>query len=193
MRSQTVSVSQNNRIVAGLPFVEALARRMASIDAELDRHRRSRAGRRARPDRRRAPLRRRARHQVRDVRRAARARRDDRRAAQRRLAARRPPPAARARRGARSAAARAGPRAVDGRSGRARRLRREAPEPHDRPHQHDRSDVAARHRRAHGRELAADGARAVRAGFARHRLREAARRASACAPRFSRCRGASGR
>src|SRR4026207_1496142 len=30
MRSQTVSVSQSNRIVAGLPFVEALARRMAS-------------------------------------------------------------------------------------------------------------------------------------------------------------------
>src|SRR5215217_3471411 len=30
MRSQTVSVSQSNRIVAGLPFVESLARRMAS-------------------------------------------------------------------------------------------------------------------------------------------------------------------
>ena len=57
----------------------------------------------------------------------------------RRLAARRPPPAARARRGARSAAPRARARAVDGRSRRARRLRRKAPEPHDRPHQHDRS------------------------------------------------------
>jgi len=30
MRSQTVSASQSNRIVAGLPFVESLARRMAS-------------------------------------------------------------------------------------------------------------------------------------------------------------------
>src|SRR5262245_59066860 len=30
MRVQTVAVSQNRRIVAGLPFVEALARRMAS-------------------------------------------------------------------------------------------------------------------------------------------------------------------
>src|SRR5947207_15436277 len=30
MRAQTVSASQNRRIVAGLPFVESLARRMAS-------------------------------------------------------------------------------------------------------------------------------------------------------------------
>src|SRR6188474_3588139 len=30
MRSQTASVSQSNRIVAGLPFVESLARRVAS-------------------------------------------------------------------------------------------------------------------------------------------------------------------
>src|ERR671913_459945 len=30
MRAQTVAVSQNRRIVAGLPFVEALARRMAA-------------------------------------------------------------------------------------------------------------------------------------------------------------------
>ena len=51
------------------------------VDAALDRHRRSRAGRRPRPDRRGAPLRRGARHQVRDVRRTARPRRDDRRAA----------------------------------------------------------------------------------------------------------------
>ena len=60
-------------------------------DAALDRSGRPRPGRRARPHRRGAPLRRGARHQVRDVRRAARARRDDRRAAPRRLAARRAP------------------------------------------------------------------------------------------------------
>ena len=30
MRVQTVAVSQNRRIVGGLPFVEALARRMAA-------------------------------------------------------------------------------------------------------------------------------------------------------------------
>ena len=77
------------------------------LDAELDRHRRSRAGRRARSDRRREPLRRGSRDQVRDLRRAARSRRDDRRAAQGRLAARRPPPAPRARCGARGAAPRA--------------------------------------------------------------------------------------
>ena len=173
MRAQPVAASQNRRIVAGLPFVEALARRMAasmpnSIDiGDLVQDGVHRA------DRRRAPLRRGARHQVRDLRRAARPRRDDRRAAQGRLAARRPPPAPRARGGARGAAPRAGPRAVAGRSGRARRLRREAPGPHHRPHQHHRIDLAARHRRARRRELAAGRAGAVRARCARRRLREA--------------------
>src|SRR3954468_21725643 len=124
------------------------------LDAELHRYFRPGPGRSARPDRRGEPLRRSSRHQVRDVRRAPGARRDDRRAPQGRVAARRPPPAARARRGARGAAARAGTRAVDGRPGGARRLRREAPEPHHRSHQHHRSHLTARHRRAPRRKLA---------------------------------------
>ena len=172
MRAQPVAAAQNRRIVAGLPFVEALARRMAasmpnSIDIGdlvqdgvlglID------AAHRFDED---------ARHQVRDLCRAPRSRRDDRRAAPRCLAARRPPPAARARRGARGAASRAGTRAVDGRPGRPRRLRREASEPHDRPHQHDRGDVAAGDRRTLRRKLPADRAGAVRAGRARHGLRE---------------------
>ena len=35
MRAQPVAASQNRRIVAGLPFVEALARRMADTAARL--------------------------------------------------------------------------------------------------------------------------------------------------------------
>ena len=91
MQRQPLAASHHDRVAAGLPFVESLARRMAVDHAALDRSGRSGPGRHDRPDRCRLPLRRGARHQVRDVRRAARARRDDRRAAARRVAARRPP------------------------------------------------------------------------------------------------------
>ena len=63
----------------------------------------------------------------------------------------------------------------------ARRLRRKAPEPHDRPHQHDRVDVAARDGRALRRELAAGGARALGARFARTPPTKSSKRASASA------------
>ncbi len=141
------------------------------VDAALDRHRRPGAGRRAGPDRRRAPVRRGPRHQVRDLRRAARARRDDRRAAARGLAARRPPSAPRARGRPRDAAPRAGSRAVAGRPRRQGRLRREAPQPHHPPHQHDRIHLAARVGGSPRRDLAAGRARAVRARGSRCRLR----------------------
>ena len=142
------------------------------VDAEFDRRRRSRPGWRARTDRCGAPFRRGARHQVRDVRRTARARRDDRCAPAGCLAAGRPPPAPRARGGARGASSRAGPRAFDCRPGRQGRLGRETSGPDHRPDQHHRIDLAAGDRRALRRELAAGGAGAIGAGFARLRLRE---------------------
>ena len=193
MQRQPLVARQRERIAAGLPFVESLARRVASsmphsielgdlvqdgmlglIDAAL-------------------PLRRGARHQVRDLRRAPRPRRDDRRAAPRRLAARRPPSAPRARSRARGAAPRAGRRAVARRSRRARRLRRRAPRPHDRPHQHDRIDVAALGRRQRRRIDAAGGARAVGADLRPIARTRSAKCATACAPRSRRCRRASAR
>ena len=67
---------------------------------------------------------------------------------------------------------------------------REAPGPHDRPDQHHRIDVRRWRPASTSTKLAARGPRAVRAGFARRRLREAGRPASACAPPSSRCRGA---
>ena len=163
------------------------------VDAQLDRYRRSRAGRRARADRRRAPLRRGARHQVRDVRGATGPRRDDRRAAPRRVAARRAPPAARARSGARNAAPRAGTRAVARRSGRPRRLRRKASEPDDRSHQHDRIDVAAGDRRTLRRKLRCRRRWCRPSPMPPTPPTRRSKCASGSARRFSRCRGASTR
>ena len=153
MRAQTSSsASQNRRIVAGLPFVEALARRMAasmphSIDIGdlvqdgviglIDAAHRFDEARGIKFE---TFAERRIRGAMIDALR------------KRCLAARRPPPAPRARSRARSAPARAGTRAVACGSRRAGRIGRKAAGPHDRPHQHDRVDVAARHRRAHGRD-----------------------------------------
>ena len=163
--------SQQDRVAASLPFVQSLARRMASTmphsidlsdlvqDGVLGTHRR------------RAPVRRGPRHQVRDVRRTARARRDDRRAAARRLAARRPPRPPRARGGARSASPRARRRADAGRSRTPCGRRRDPPRAHDRAHQHDRIDLAAGQPRDHRQRHAAGGARAERASVARSAVR----------------------
>ena len=133
-------------------------------DAAFDRPQRSGAGRRHRFDRCGASLRRFARHQVRDLCRAAHSRRDDRRAAQGRVAARRAARAARARSGAREAARFARTRAVAGRPRPGDRLGREAARQDDRPHQHDRIHVTVLQRR-HGRRITvARGAGAGGAG-----------------------------
>ena len=133
---------QTDRVEAGLPFVEALARRMAatmphSIDLS-DLVQDGVIG----LDRRGAPLRRFARHQVRDLRRAPHPRRDDRRAAQGCVAAWRSPRAPRARSGAREIARLARSRAVARRPRAGGRLRRKAARQDDRPHQHHRIDLA---------------------------------------------------
>ena len=163
MQRQPLAASQRDRIAAGLPFVESLARRVASsMPHSIDLGDLVQDGMLGlidaahRFDEARG-------HQVRDLRRAPRARRDDRRAPARCLAARRPPPAARARSGARRAAPRARRRAVARRPRRACRHRRSAARPHHRPHQHHRVDVAAVGRRERRQRDAAGGAGAVRA------------------------------
>ena len=143
MQRAPLADHQQDRVAASLA-VRRVAGSPHGVDhAALDRSGRPRPGRRARPDRRRAPVRRGPRHQVRDVRRAPRARRDDRRAAPRRLAARRPPRAPRARSRARSSCAASSAPSRRSPTWPARRRRRGAPRAHDRPHQHDRIDVAA--------------------------------------------------
>ena len=144
MQRQPLVASQRDRIAAGLPFVESLARRVASsmphsielgdlvqdgmlglIDAacRFDE---------ARGIKFETFAERRVRGAMIDALRRDAWPRGVRRAA----------PRARGR--ARGAAPRARRRAVARRSRRARRLRRGAPRPHDRPHQHHRVDVAAR-------------------------------------------------
>ena len=86
MQRQPLAASQRDRIAAGLPFVESLARRVASSmphSIELsDLVQDGMIG----LDRRRQAVRRLAGHQVRDIRGTSRPRRDDRRAAPGRLA-----------------------------------------------------------------------------------------------------------
>ena len=105
MRAQPVAASNNRRIVAGLPFVEALARRMAAtMPNSIDIGDLVQDGMIGLID---------AAHRF-----------DEERGIKfETFAERRPPSASRARRGARGAAARTGTRAVDGRPGRARRVR----------------------------------------------------------------------
>ena len=164
MSAQTTAAPTHPRVEAGLPFVEALARRMAatmphSIDLSdlvqdgviglIDAAERF--------DEKRG-------HQVRDLRRAPHSRRDDRCAAQGCVAAWRASRPPRARSRAREAAADARPRAVAGRSGRRNRLRRKAPGQDDRSHQHHRIDIAAVLRGQRRRGAAAGGPRAGGAG-----------------------------
>ena len=163
--------AQSRRIVSGLPFVEALARRMAStmphsIDVGdlvqdgviglIDAAHRFDEGRGIKFE---TFAERRIRGAMIDA-----LRRDAWPRGVRRVQAR-------ARGGARDASPRAGPRAVAVGSGRESRHRRKAAGPHHRPHPHHRIDIAARHERDCRRSVPADGAGAVRARSAGRRLR----------------------
>ena len=170
---------QQDRVAASLPFVESLARRMAStMPHSIDLGDLVQDGSH-RTDRRRQPVRRGPRHQIRDVCRTARPGRDDRRAAPRCLAAWRPPRPPRARSRPRAAAPRARRRAVAGRPGQARRRRCPAPRAHDRPHHHHRIHVADGESRDHRQLHAAGRARAERAAVAASRCSNRRRCATA--------------
>ena len=193
MRAQTVAASQTRRIVASLPFVEALARRMASsmpnsidvgdlvqdgvlglIDAShrFDEDRGIKfetfAERRVRGAMIDA-LRRDA--WPRGVRRQRRELDAAREALRRELGHE--------------------PSLAD--LGRPRRLRREAAEPHDCPYQHDRIHLAARHRRALRRKLVCRPRSSPPSPIHPIPPTRKPRRATACARRSCRCRRVSRR
>ena len=193
MQRQPLAARQRDRIAAGLPFVESLARRVASsmphsielgdlvqdgmlglIDAacRFDE---------ARGIKFETFAERRVRGAMIDALRRDAWPRGVRRQ-RRELEAAREAAAPRARR-----------RAVARRSRRARRLRRGAARPHDRPHQHDRIDVAALGWRERRRRVAAARARAVGAAVARQGVRGARGARPRCGPPSRRCRRASAR